>query len=174
VWISSGAFHCQCVRDPPPPLRTPPKGKEGGERERERKRRERECDQYVGKTETRVVCSCCIVVSTAAVLSYPTRFAASSKGKPGSLFFSAETAGPLPNNTLPIYPQRRPFFLVFPFLRLHTSSQEPGAARLDIISCVCVSSLSVCLCGYYKIISETKRRKEKEKTDRWKRKEETE
>ena len=32
----------------------------------------------------------------------------------------------------------------------------------------------MCLCGYYKIISETKRRKEREKTDRWKKKEETE
>ena len=83
-WLSV----CVCVRDPPPPLRTPPKGKEGGERERERG--ERECDQYVGKTETRVVCSCCIVVSTAAVLSHPTRFAASSKaslGLPSFFFF---------------------------------------------------------------------------------------
>ena len=35
-WLSV----CVCVRDPPPPLRTPPKGKEGGEREREREGKE--------------------------------------------------------------------------------------------------------------------------------------
>jgi hypothetical protein len=86
------------------------------ERERERKRRERECDQYVGKTETRVVCSCCIVVSTAAVLSYPTRFAASSKGKPGSLFFFLlKLLGHSPTTLSPYIPSAVPSFSSFLF-----------------------------------------------------------